>query len=142
MKISSFLKDKLPQISLLFFGLLTIEIFLAAYPFGTFVKIYIAVSILILDFISILIEFLSKNKFYKNTENMLDELDDKYLLAEVIEKPNFSEGKFLKDILEQTDKSMIENVNKYKYWAEDYKEYIEMWIHEVKIPIASRQNDY
>ena len=55
MKISSFLKDKLPQISLLFFGLLTIEIFLAAYPFGTFVKIYIAVSILILDFISILI---------------------------------------------------------------------------------------
>ena len=33
---------------------------------------------------------------------------------------------------------MIENVNTYKYLQEEYKEYIEMWIHEVKTPIASR----
>ena len=32
---------------------------------------------------------------------------------------------------------MIENVNKYKFLQEDYKEYIEMWIHEIKIPIAT-----
>ena len=32
---------------------------------------------------------------------------------------------------------MVENVNKYKYLTEDYKEYIELWIHEVKIPIAA-----
>ena len=32
---------------------------------------------------------------------------------------------------------MIENVNKYKYLQEDYKEYIELWIHEVKMPIAT-----
>ena len=31
---------------------------------------------------------------------------------------------------------MHENVNKYKYLQEDYKEYIELWIHEVKIPIV------
>ena len=50
----------------------------------------------------------------------------------------FIEGKILKDTLEQVDKSMNENVNKYKYLQEDYKEYIELWIHEIKIPIASR----
>ena len=32
---------------------------------------------------------------------------------------------------------MLENVNKYKYMQEDYKEYIELWIHEIKIPIAT-----
>ena len=32
---------------------------------------------------------------------------------------------------------MNENVNKYKYLQEDYKEYIELWIHEIKIPIAA-----
>ena len=32
---------------------------------------------------------------------------------------------------------MIENVNKYKFAVEDYKDYIEMWIHEIKIPIAT-----
>ena len=32
---------------------------------------------------------------------------------------------------------MIENVNKYKFLMNDYKEYIELWIHEIKIPIAT-----
>ena len=32
---------------------------------------------------------------------------------------------------------MIENVNKYRYMQEDYKEYIELWIHEIKIPISA-----
>ena len=32
---------------------------------------------------------------------------------------------------------MIENVNTYKYIQEDYKDYIELWIHEIKIPIAA-----
>ena len=32
---------------------------------------------------------------------------------------------------------MLENVNKYKYMLEDYKEYIELWIHEIKYPIAT-----
>ena len=32
---------------------------------------------------------------------------------------------------------MLENVNYYKNIQEDYKEYIELWIHEVKIPIAT-----
>ena len=32
---------------------------------------------------------------------------------------------------------MLENVNYHKNIQEDYKEYIELWIHEVKIPIAT-----
>ncbi|MCI8482486.1 MAG: HAMP domain-containing histidine kinase, partial [Clostridia bacterium] len=32
---------------------------------------------------------------------------------------------------------MVENVNYYKYLGEDYKDYIELWIHEIKIPIAT-----
>ena len=32
---------------------------------------------------------------------------------------------------------MLENVNKYKYIQQDYKDYIELWIHEVKLPIAT-----
>ncbi|MCI8760689.1 MAG: HAMP domain-containing histidine kinase [Clostridia bacterium] len=32
---------------------------------------------------------------------------------------------------------MLENVNQYKYLTEDYKEYIELWIHEIKLPLAA-----
>lgn len=51
--------------------------------------------------------------------------------------PEFMEGKILKNTLEEVDKSMAENVNRYKYILEEYKKYIELWIHEIKIPIAA-----
>ena len=137
MKFSSFIKDKLLQLSLIIFGIITIEIFLIAYLNNNFIKIYIPICILGLYFVSIVIEYITKNKYYKTIYNLLDELEDKYLIAEIIKNPNFIEGKKLKDILEQIDKSMLENVNKYKYLQDDYKEYIEMWIHEIKTPIAT-----
>ncbi len=142
MKFSLFLKDKLLQISLIIFGIATIEIFLLAYPFGNFIKIYIPIIILGLYFISIVIEYLRKRQYYTNIYKLLNELEEKYLITEIIKSPDFIEGDILKEILEQVDKSMLENVNKYKYLTEDYKEYIEMWIHEIKIPIANRKNDY
>ena len=87
--------------------------------------------------ISIIIEYFKRKKFYDNLLKMLEELDEKYLITEIIKTPNFLEGQILKNSLEQIDKSMLENVNKYKYMTEDYKEYIELWIHEIKIPIAT-----
>ena len=35
------------------------------------------------------------------------------------------------------NKSMVENVKEYELSINDFKEYIEMWIHEAKIPISS-----
>ncbi len=142
MKFSLFLKDKILQISLIMFEIATIEIFLIAYPFGNFIKIYIPIIIMELYFMSIVIEYLRKRKYYTNIYKLLNELEEKYLITEIIKSPDFIEGDILKEILEQVNKSMLENVNKYKYLTEDYKEYIEMWIHEIKIPIANRKNDY
>ena len=138
MKFGSFIRDKILQISLIVFGIATIEIFLLAYPYyGIFIKIYIPLSLLILYFVSIIQEYFKKKVYYENIYKLLDELQEKYLITEVIKNSSFVEGKILKEILEQIDKSMIENVNIYKYLQEDYKEYIEMWIHEIKIPIAA-----
>lgn len=137
MILMSFFKDKLLLTFLLLFGISTIELFLIPYPFGTFLKLYIPCAILILYIIGLSIEYFVKRNFYKKLFNILNELDDKYLITEIISSPNFIEGKILKELLEGINKSMIENVNKYKYLQEDYKDYIELWIHEIKIPIAS-----
>lgn len=137
MNLKDFIKDKMLLSCLLLFGVLTIEIFLLAYPFGTFIKVYIPVIIILLYITGISIEYFTKKRFYKGLESTLNELDDKYLINEIIKEPNFMEGKILKSTLEQTDKSMLEHVNQYKQKQENYKEYIELWIHEVKIPIAA-----
>ena len=141
MSIKDFIKDKILLTILLLLGIIIIEIFLIPYPFGKFIKIYIPTIIVCLYLIGIGIEYFIKQRFYKKIENILNELDEKYLITEIIKEPNFIEGKLLKNTLEQIDKSMLEHVNKYKYKQEDYKEYIELWIHEIKIPIASRKND-
>ena len=137
MSVSDFLKEKVLTIFLLFLGIASIEIFLLIYPFGNFLKIYIPIVIFGLYFLGIMIEFFTKKSFYSNLENMLHELEEKYLVTEIIENPDFLEGKILKNSLEQINKSMVENVNQYKYLTEDYKEYIELWIHEIKLPIAT-----
>ena len=137
MNFKLFLREKAITILLLLFGIITIEIFLMAYNVGMFIKIYIPLIIIGLYVISIVIEYFKKKKFYDNLLKILDELEEKYLITEIINTPNFLEGKILKNTLEQIDKSMLENVNKYKYMTEDYKEYIELWIHEIKIPIAA-----
>lgn len=137
MDFKLFFKEKAITILLLLFGIITIEIFLMAYNVGMFIKIYIPLIIMGLYMISIIIEYFKRKKFYDNLLKMLEELDEKYLITEIIKTPNFLEGQIFKNSLEQIDKSMLENVNKYKYMTEDYKEYRELWIHEIKIPISA-----
>ncbi len=137
MKFKDFIKEKLVTVFLNLFVLATIEIFLMAYSYGNFIKIYIPLTILVSYFIGMMVEYLNKRNFYNDLLNTLNELDEKYLITEIINTPNFIEGKILKSSLEKIDKSMLEHVNKYKYLQEDYKEYIELWIHEIKIPIAA-----
>ena len=137
MKFKEFLKDRIVTICLLTFGVSTIEIFLSIYNIGIFVKMYVLLILVFGYFIGVFIEYYRKKRAYNYIIHTLNELEEKYLIAELLKSPEFIEEKLLKIILEEIDKSMLENVNKYKYMMEEYKEYIELWIHEIKLPIAT-----
>ena len=137
MSIKEFLKDKILGIILTAFLIISTVVFLAITQIDLFIKIYIPVAVLIVYVFVLVIEYIKKKKFYTAIKESLLELDEKYLIAETIDNPSFLDGKILKNILVETDKSMIEHVNKYKYLQEEYKEYIELWIHEIKTPIAA-----
>lgn len=137
MKWIEWLKDRWITIILLLLVIMTICIFLLPYNLPTILVLYIIISILAAYTIGIGIEFHQKKVFYEKVQRLLEELPEKYLIVELIKEPSFIEGKILKDILRQTSKSMTEYVNSYKYNQEEYKEYIETWIHEIKTPIAT-----
>ena len=137
MSFFSYLKDKLLLIVLSVFSALSIEILLIPYDINIIVRLYILISIIFAFIVGILVEYFIKKNYYNNLRAKLNDLGDKYLISELIDIPDFCEGKILKDVVEDAGKSMLENVNKYKYLQEDYKEYIELWIHEIKIPIAT-----
>lgn len=137
MKFRDFLKEKLYYIILLAFILISSDILLMIYNISLFMVLYITIVPILGFLICLIIEYNIKNSFYKRLEKQMAELDEKYLISEIVQNPNFIEGKILINTIQDLDKSMLENVNKYKHLTEDYKEYIELWIHEIKIPIAT-----
>ena len=137
MKFRDFIKEKMILIIGTILAILSVEILLLAYHIGILVKLYCAIIIIFVVTLAIFIEYKRKKDFYSQLKMNMEELKEKYLISEIIRTPNFIEGKILKEILQDTGKSMLENVNYYKNIQEDYKEYIELWIHEVKIPIAA-----
>ena len=76
-------------------------------------------------------------KYFSNINNILESLDKKYLLPEVLQEPNFMVGENINDILKELSRDMHEQVKHYRNIQEEYREYIEMWVHEIKTPIAS-----
>lgn len=136
MSIGTYIKEKKENI-ILFIILVIILLFLLDL-FG--VNKYLTIMILSLLSIYFIVDFLTfylkRKKYYDNFLNNLNLLDKKYLILETLEEPEFLDGKFFYDALYKIDKSMMENINNYRNETEDFKEYVEMWIHEIKIPIA------
>lgn len=137
MKLTKYLKDKISIILLNLFAYIIILLILLAFKCDISVIISISSIIIVVIILSLYLDFFSKKNFYNNLIKNIESLDKKYLVLETLEKPNFYEGKIFYQALYETNKSMIENVKKYELSVADFKEYIEMWIHEVKIPIAS-----
>lgn len=112
---------------------------------GIMLLVNISTNIIILIFCIWFIPLLSYifaqlikyKKFYDNINSILDNLDKKYLLPEIIKEPEFMEGKLLYDILRRVNKDMHEHVKNYRDMESEYREYIETWVHEIKTPIAS-----
>lgn len=86
--------------------------------------------------IFIIFDFFSKRRFYSEIVTIVNKLDKKYLLPEMIKRPKCYEGKIVYDVLEECNRAMHEHVNEYKIMQSEYREYIETWIHEIKTPIA------
>lgn len=137
MKFKKYLFDQLPQIAVFMFCYIIIFLLLKVFRIDHELTLAV-IFIFIFQFLfMIFYDYFKKQSFYKELNETLNQLDQKYLVLEMISKPNFYEGELFYDTLYQINKSMIENVKEYSLSITDFKEYVEMWIHEVKIPISS-----
>ena len=107
MSFRDYIKDKLIYIILILFGTITSEILLLASDITLYIRVYVGIIPILMLFICLGIEYYKKNRYYKNLKENMEELDEKYLISEIIKTPNFLEGGILKEILQDTGKSMI-----------------------------------
>lgn len=99
--------------------------------------IYLLVIGILLELIYLGQQYMKKFRYYKEMTIKLDMLDQKNMLSEMMERPDFFEGEFIYDILQSCNKSMNDEILQYRTEAAGYREYIEMWLHEVKTPLAA-----
>ena len=137
MKMLDYLKEKsiFLSVNLMFFIMISIVMYFSNI---SFVIIFLVFFIWFFPLSTyILIEYMKYRKYFSNINNILESLDKKYLLPEVLQESNFMVGENINDILKELSRDMHEQVKHYRNIQEEYREYIEMWVHAIKTPIAS-----
>lgn len=137
MKFRDYIKDKLYYIFITFIILVISFLLFRAFRVDKEIIISILIIFLVGNSLILLIDYFRKRKFYSELLSNINKLDKAYLVLEMLDEPEFLEGKLLYQALYDINKSMCENVNMIDNSRKDFKEYVEMWIHEVKIPLAS-----
>lgn len=137
MSFFRFVKDNKVNILVSLFLFILVILLMFTFQVNSFL-IIISIIFFLSSFIFLLLyNYFRKKKFYNELINNTKLLDKKYLVLETLSEPSFLEGKILYDSLYQIDKSMNERIKLYEKNLSDFKEYVEMWIHEVKIPLSS-----
>ena len=137
MSLGDFIKSRFSVIFVNFIGLITLLIFL--FSVGNTIDILKIVAFVWIIVIGVYLffQYKSRKEFYNELSKTVDNLDKKYLISEVIDKPIYLEAGPYYDLLKKASKAMREEINSIKNSRKEYKDYIEQWIHEVKTPIAS-----
>ena len=137
MKFTKYIKDKIYYILTFSIYIILISIYLKAME-TEISAIIIVIAISTIFFCAVFfISYLKSNKYLKDIDKMMDNLTEKYLITEIMPKPSRAERLAYYRILKKANKSMLENISIIKQQQKDYKEYIESWVHEIKIPITS-----
>lgn len=101
-------------------------------------------SIVLILIIWLVILALFFTKRYYNRKVQLDRLlklaeqmEERYLISEVMEKPERADDQVYYRLLKMAGKSMLEQIGEVKRERTEYKEYVEQWVHEIKTPITA-----
>lgn len=139
MSYFNFLKERIFTFLIFFYLLFSFETFLLTLKGSEWLAVFIGVNLVIAYFLITFLEFYRQKKQYDEIRQAVDSMEEKYLASEILGNPGTEEGALYQEVLHDMGKAMSERINHYKREAQEYKEYIELWIHEVKIPIAAAQ---
>lgn len=137
MKMSDYLREKSGWLAGGFLELMIIIALGKAFEISSVYVVCVVFLQVVGNGLFLVIEYRKKSRFYNDMSAKLEELDQKYLITEMIQKPDFLEGDIFCEALYDIDKSMNERVRDVEHSVNEFKEYVEMWIHEIKLPISA-----
>lgn len=97
-----------------------------------FESLYLAVV-----FCWLMISFILERRKTERLEKLIEELPEKYLLGEVLPPPADSIEQRYYQVLMEVSRSAIGAVEQAQREKEEYCDYVESWIHEIKTPLTA-----
>lgn len=132
-----YLKNQLPVLLINLLGMLALALFLIASGNNIQTVLFILVVWLIVLASCLLLFYFSRKKYLNKLLDMTEQLEEQYLLPEIMQKPEKADEQVFYQIMKMAEKSMLERIGEVQRERKEYKEYIEQWIHEVKTPITA-----
>lgn len=80
--------------------------------------------------------YFSRKKHFDEIEKILEQVDQRYLLGELLPPSYRLEDKLYRGYFRQSNKAVIERIRRMEQEQQEYREYIERWVHEIKAPIT------
>ena len=134
---TQYLKNQLPVLLLNLLGMVVLGLFLLAA--GNSLQTVLLIGAV---WMTVLAAYLSivycvRKKRLNRLLELTEQLEERYLIPEIMAKPERAEEQVYYQVLKLAEKSMLERIGTMERERKAYREYIEQWIHEVKTPITA-----
>jgi signal transduction histidine kinase len=87
--------------------------------------------------IYVLVSFLRQKRRAEYLQSAMNNLEKKYLFTQITTRPEGLVEQLYFDLLRRSEKSMLEEITRISHARNEYQEYIEQWIHDIKGPLTS-----
>lgn len=137
MGLGSYLRSSLPQIALFALADVLAVFVLAVAGAGRDVIVLVALIVGVGGAAVFASDYLRKRSFYTDLSEGSAASNEPLLLTAMIDRPDFIEGEAAYDALAAISKAANDKVAAHRRQVEEYREYIETWVHEAKSPLAA-----
>lgn len=137
MTIKEFLSDSILKILSQMVALMALLTFLFLINVNIDILLIILIVWLIFMLVAFFLEWHRANSKLEELTKIMNGLDKKYLFSECIPVPKSIYEKKMLNLIKQSGKSMIESVSDAEAEKQEYQEFIESWVHEIKAPITT-----
>lgn len=132
-----YLKNQLPVILINLLGMLALALFLLASGNPVQSILFISGIWILIVILCLTVSYLKRKKYLDGLLAMTENLNERYLIPEIMAVPQQAGEQVFYQIMKMAEKSMLEKISGIQREREEYKEYIEQWLHEVKTPITA-----
>lgn len=87
--------------------------------------------------VALVVDYRRKRSFYADLAACIDDVEHPLWITEMMDRPEFLEGRLAYEALCRVSKAANDDVAEYRRQTQDYREYVETWVHEAKSPLAA-----